>query len=278
VLAPSSLWFIKQSVMVSYENELQIIIAVTARTWIIMEALVSLWNLCSLRAAIARNPVCITIADSYTWRYAFLAEWARACFCILIEAASLLIYSKSFLASLAAGFYYIIRQFQVRTVLLTLMTQSAQSSEEIPLQNFWDLTEALRKLMNSFRIRCVFIRLWISRAALTNTSARRASSSAIWPALKNTFVFPIWYKQHHMWDEVLQKNYGPYKIVLSPVFTHWHRLPDILSNPFYHIWLHKRPSHQSCKSIELTLIILKNQNTFYWHISLRASPLFIPPT
>ncbi|PUZ37041.1 hypothetical protein GQ55_9G086300 [Panicum hallii var. hallii] len=31
-----------------------------------MEALVSLRNLCSLRAAIARSPVCITIADSYS--------------------------------------------------------------------------------------------------------------------------------------------------------------------------------------------------------------------
>ncbi|RCV46882.1 hypothetical protein SETIT_9G566800v2 [Setaria italica] len=34
-----------------------------------MEALVSLQNLCSLRAAIARNPICITITDSYTRRY-----------------------------------------------------------------------------------------------------------------------------------------------------------------------------------------------------------------
>ena len=174
-------------------------ITIAARTWIIMEALVSLRNLCSLRAAIARSPVCITIADSYTWRYTFLAEWLRACFCILIEAASLLIYSKSFLASRAAGFDYIICQFQVRPALLALRAQSAQSSEEIPLQNFWDWTEAFRKLTNSFRIRCVFIRLWISRAALANTSALRASNSAIWPALKNTFVFPIWYKEGHKW-------------------------------------------------------------------------------
>jgi hypothetical protein len=79
-------------------------IGIIVQTWIIMDALVSLRNLCSLRAAIARNPVCITIADSYTCRYAFLAEWVRTCFCILIEAASLLIYSKSFLASRAAGF------------------------------------------------------------------------------------------------------------------------------------------------------------------------------
>lgn len=72
--------------------------------WIIMDALVSLRNLCSLRAAIARNPVCIAVADSYTCRYAFLAECARTCFCILIEATSLFIYSKIFLASRAAGF------------------------------------------------------------------------------------------------------------------------------------------------------------------------------
>lgn len=79
-------------------------IGIIVQTWIIMDALVSLRNLCSLRAAIVLNPVCITIADSYTCRYAFLAEWVRTCFCILIEAASLLIYSKSFLASRAAGF------------------------------------------------------------------------------------------------------------------------------------------------------------------------------
>lgn len=224
-------------------------ITIAERTWIIMEALVSLRNLCSLRAAIARSPVCITIADSYTWRYTFLAEWLRACFCILIEAASLLIYSKSFLASRAAGFDYIICQFQVRPALLALRAQSAQSSEEIPLQNFWDWTEAFRKLTNSFRIRCVFIRLWISRAALANTSALRASNSAIWPALKNTFVFPIWYKRSQVRS---YKKYMLYKIVLSPVFTHWHRLPDILSNPFYHILLHRRPSHQSWKRIELS--------------------------
>jgi hypothetical protein len=70
-------------------------IGIIVQTWIIMDALVSLRNLCSLRAAIARNPVCIAVADSYTCRYAFLAECARTCFCILIEAASLLIYSET---------------------------------------------------------------------------------------------------------------------------------------------------------------------------------------
>lgn len=71
--------------------------------------------------------------------------------------------------------------------------------------------------MNSFLVRCVFIRLWISRAALANTSALRASSSAIWPALRNTFVFPIWSKQKVACNEL--QIYILWIVAIYSIFT-----------------------------------------------------------
>lgn len=52
--------------------------------------------------------------------------------------------------------------------------------------------------MNRFWAWWVRIRLWIFLAAVLSTSALLASSSAIWPALKNTFVLPICITKRYM--------------------------------------------------------------------------------
>ena len=45
--------------------------------------------------------------------------------------------------------------------------------------------------------------LWIMLADLPKTSFLRASSSVIWPALRNTFVLPIWYPLRSTFSKIL---------------------------------------------------------------------------
>jgi len=53
------------------------------------------------------------------------------------------------------------------------------------------LIAARRNSMNSFRAIWVRVCLWMILAAFPRTSDLLASNSAIWPALRKTFVFPI---------------------------------------------------------------------------------------
>lgn len=63
---------------------------------------------------------------------------------------------------------------------------------DLPLHKDCTTMLAFRIAINRFRAWWVLTRRWMVFAALLRTSALLASNSAIWPALKNTFVLPIW--------------------------------------------------------------------------------------
>lgn len=79
--------------------------------------------------------------------------------------------------------------------------------ENRPLHIAWTHTDAFLKERNFFRMICVRIFPWIVFAAALRTSVLLASNSAIWPALRKTFVFPIWeYRSMLMWWKLENKH------------------------------------------------------------------------
>jgi hypothetical protein len=67
-----------------------------------------------------------------------------------------------------------------------------EGRDRVPLRKDCSCVADLLRTTNCFLAIYVHICLCIILAALPNTSALRASKSAICPALRNTFVFPIW--------------------------------------------------------------------------------------